>query len=271
MKTSIIIAFYERLGHLRCCLDALKSSSGYFDEVVIADDGSSDVCVSELKKMIPAYDFPIIHAWQPDKGFRIAASRNNGIRLSGGDYLIFLDCDFLVLPGAIKCHLEAAKPGRFIAGLCKYLNEEQSKRVFNATISDDLLEELYYQLPESRIIKEHRRFIKRSILRKLRLAGIRKQSLGGHFSIYRKDIERVNGFDENFVGWGGEDEDLGLRLLKAGSQDYTVIRHARALHLWHPKELGDKHWKEGPNIEYFKRRNIPFFCENGLRKESNYD
>jgi len=239
----------------------------YFDEVVIADDGSSDACVGEIKKLLPSYDFPIVHAWQPDKGCRISATRNNGIRHSGGDYLIFLDCDFLVLPGTIKCHLEAAKPGRFVGALCKYLSEEQSKRVFDNTISDSLLEELYSQMPESRIIKEHRRFIRRSILRKLRLASVRKQSLGGHFSIFRKDIETVNGFDENFVGWGGEDEDLGLRLLKAGIKGHTIIRYARALHIWHPKELGDKHWKEGPNVEYFRRKNITFFCDNGLVKK----
>ena len=44
MKTSIIICFYEKLDYLKCCLDSLKSSSDDFDEVVIADDGSSIDC-----------------------------------------------------------------------------------------------------------------------------------------------------------------------------------------------------------------------------------
>lgn len=239
----------------------------YFDEVVIADDGTSDTCVSELKKMLPAYDFPIVHAWHPDEGFRPAAARNNGIRRSSGNYLIFLDCDFLVLPGTIKCHLSNSRQGRFLSGLCKYLTEEQTNQVFNSTISSALLEKFYRQIPEREMIKEHLRFIRRSFLRNLKLAGIRQQSLGGHFSIHRRDIEYVNGYDENFVGWGGEDEDLGIRLLKAGLQGYSVIRRARVLHLWHSRELGDKHWKEGSNIKYFNRKNIPFFCKNGLFKK----
>lgn len=265
---SIIICFYERLEYLRRCLDSLKICFKDFDEVVLTDDGSSEATVRRLKKMITDYEFPINHVWQPKKGFRAAAARNNGIRNARGDYLVFLDCDFLVLPDAIKHHLRAAKPGRFVVGHCKYLTEDQSNRVLNENISQELLENLYQQIPEKEIIKNHRRFIKRTVLLRLHLASPRKQSSGGHFSIYRKDIEYVNGYDENFVGWGGEDEDLGIRLVKAGVYGRSAIRCARTLHLWHPKEIGNKHWKEGPNIEYFKRKNIPFFCENGLKKSS---
>jgi glycosyltransferase involved in cell wall biosynthesis len=50
--TSIIIAFYERLGHLRCCLDALAFCSKDFGEVVITDDGSTEETLRHLKKMI---------------------------------------------------------------------------------------------------------------------------------------------------------------------------------------------------------------------------
>jgi hypothetical protein len=80
-------------------------------------------------------------------------------------------------------------------------------------------------------------------------------------------MEYINGYDENFIGWGGEDEDMACRLEIAGFQGYSIMKDARLLHLWHPKALGNKHWKEGPNINYLNRRNIPFFCENGLKKK----
>lgn len=265
---SIIICFYERLEYLRCCLDSLRICFKDFDEVVVTDDGSNEATVSRLKRMITNYGFPINYVWQPKKGFRAAAARNNGIRHARGDYFIFLDCDFLLLPDTIKNHLNAARPGRFVVGHCKYMTAEQSNRALNANISQDLLENRYQELPEKQIIRDHYRFIKRTILFRLHLTSPRKQSLGGHFSIYRKDIEYVNGYDENFVGWGGEDEDLGIRLVRAGVYGRSAIRYARALHLCHPKEIGNKHWKEGPNIDYFKRRNIPVFCENGLKKSS---
>ncbi len=268
MKTSIIICFYERLQHLKCCLDSLKSYADDFDEVVIADDGSGKSCVRQLKKMVHGYDFPVIHAWQPDEGFRAAAARNNGIRHASGDYLIFLDCDFIVLPGTIKFHFDAAKPGRFVGGFCKYLNEEQTNTIFKERVSDKLLEDMYQSLPEEPIIKNHRRFIRHRFFLRVGLASARKQRLSSHFSVHRKDIEYINGYDENFVGWGGEDEDLAIRFAEAGLEGKSIMREARVFHLWHSKELGDKHWKEGSNIEYIKRKDILFFCENGMLKKN---
>jgi glycosyltransferase involved in cell wall biosynthesis len=267
MKTSIIICFYEKFDYLKCCLDSLKICSDNFDEVVVADDGSSEVVVNEVKKYLEDYPFPIIHAWHPREGARRAACRNNGIRHATGDYLLFLDADFAVLPYAIKSHVNAAKPGWFAAGRCKYSTEEQARRIFSERMSADLLEKIYLELSDEPILKEHREFIRYGILRKLRLASARKQTFGGHFSIHKKDIESVNGYDENYVGWGGEDQDMAMRLVMAGFRGASVIKSARILHLWHPKEIGDKHWREGANAEYFFRKNIPIYCENGLIKK----
>lgn len=266
---SVIVAFYERPGHLKCCLDALALCSQDFDEVVITDDGSKEETVKRLKEMIAGYPFPITHVSHPRDGFRLSATRNNGIRHSRGDYLIFLDCDFAVLPGTIQCHLKLAKPGRFVAGSYKYLTEERASLLLNSTITPDLLECLYHELPEKEMIVQHRRFIRRSLLIRLHLASPRKQSLGGFFSVYRKDIEFINGYDENFVEWGGEDEDMGIRLAAAGIYCISAIRYAKALHVWHPFEIKTgraSNWKKGTFRDYFDRSKIPFVCANGLTK-----
>jgi glycosyltransferase involved in cell wall biosynthesis len=267
MKTSIIICFYEKSNYLKCCLDSLKSCSDDFDEIIVSDDGSSETVVSEVNACINNYPFPIIHAWHPRKGARRAACRNNGIRNASGDYLIFFDADFAVLPGAVRSHIKTARPGWFAAGRCKYTTEEQTKHIFSGAISAALLENIYQELPEEQILKEHHEFVRNGILRKFRLASPRKQTFGGHFSIYKKDIESVNGYDENYVGWGGEDQDMAMRLVMAGFCGTSVIRSARILHLWHPKEMGEKHWKEGANTEYFLRKELPAYCENGLIKK----
>lgn len=266
-SVSIIVSFYERLTHLKCCLDALSACTDDFDEVVIADDGSSEATVKALTAMIPSYPFRIVHAWQPKDGFRLAAVRNNGIRHSSGDYLIFLDCDFAVLPRTIQCHRKNAKPRRFLAGLCKYLQEDATRQLMEQGITPQRLEKLYRELPERPIVREHWKSFRYSILIRLHLANARKQRCSSHFSIHRQDMEAINGYDENFVGWGGEDEDISLRMVKAGYRGHSIIRDARVLHLWHPKELGGKHWKEGSNVSYLNRENIPAFCENGLTKK----
>ena len=113
---SLIICFYERLEHLKYCLDSLQFCAKDFDEVIITDDGSSEFTINNIKNILSGYDFPIKHVWQPKEGFRASAARNNGIRHAKGDYLIFFDCDFLVLPNTVKNHLKASKRDRFVAG-----------------------------------------------------------------------------------------------------------------------------------------------------------
>ena len=269
---SIIISFYERLHHLKCCLDSLAYCANDFDEVVIADDGSSTRTVEAVRRYIKKYQYAITHVWQPKKGFCLAASRNNGIRRARGDYLIFLDCDFLCLPNTITQHLRFAKPGRTVVGGFKYLNETSTMRILDTDITENLLEKLDNEISNREISKRHLRTIKRTILIRLRLKSPRKQSLGSHYSIYKSGLERINGYDENFVGWGGEDEDLGIRLVRAGVHCRSAIRHAKVLHMWHPPAIKDRHWQKGPNIQYLNRKEIPIFCENGLIKpeKSNF-
>jgi glycosyltransferase involved in cell wall biosynthesis len=264
MKISIIICFYKRLDYLKYCIDSFRNQAMDFNELIIADDGSDDPVVSKIKEIRSGYNFPIIHAWHPRDGSRRAACRNNGIRHASGDYLIFLDTDFLVLPDFVKTHKKLAKSGSFVAGSCKYLDEQQTKVILSAKISDAILESTYQRIPEDQIIKQHHEFIKLNVFRQFRIPGAFPK-FGGHFSAYKEDIEHINGYDENFVGWGGEDIDVSIRMSKAGFKGCSAIRDARALHLWHLKDV--VHWKEGPNIEYVHRKNIPFYCENGLVKK----
>ena len=72
---SIIISFYERLGHLKRCLDSLSLFANAFDEVVVADDGSSPETVEAFREHIKRYEFAITHGWQPNEGFRPIALR----------------------------------------------------------------------------------------------------------------------------------------------------------------------------------------------------
>lgn len=260
----MIICFYNRIDLLRLCLDSLRTEGGEIAEVVIADDGSDAAVVRQIEGMRDGYGFPLVHAWHPRQGPRRAATRNNGIRHARGEYLLFIDADFLVLPGMVRAHLALARPGRFVAGRCKYLTESQTERVVREGVSVPLLSTLYGELPEETILKEHREFVRYGWLRRLGLAGPRRQTFGGHFSAFKGEIERINGYDENYVGWGGEDQDFALRMVLSGVRGLSAIREARTLHLWHPREMGNAHWKEGANVAYFLRKDIPPVCEQGL-------
>ena len=76
----------------------------------------------------------------------------------------------------------------------------------------------------------------------------------------------MNGFDQNFVGWGYEDDDFARRLYRAGVEPQSVMDQARAIHLWHPSlapQALARH-RDRPNRAYFRRWRVPVYCENGL-------
>lgn len=58
-----------------------------------------------------AKDFPcpILHAWQEDKGFRLAESRNNALRMAHGDYIVFIDGDIIMERHFIADHERLAE------------------------------------------------------------------------------------------------------------------------------------------------------------------
>jgi GT2 family glycosyltransferase len=90
---------------------------------------------------------------------------------------------------------------------------------------------------------------------------------GGNIGISRADYEAVNGYDENFEGWGCEDDDLRLRLRQAGVRVHSILRWTRTYHLWHPRgETTPEQWKEGANVGYLTRGRRPTRCHNGLWK-----
>jgi len=57
---------------------------------------------------------------------------------------------------------------------------------------------------------------------------------GGLFVIHRDDYLQLGGFDERFVGWGGEDDAMTVKLRRAGVA-LSEIGDEPALHLWHPR------------------------------------
>ena len=56
---------------------------------------------------------------------------------------------------------------------------------------------------------------------------------GCNMSFYKNDLFLVNGFDEQFVGWGREDSDVVARLMKTGKKKLKLKFNAIQFHLYH--------------------------------------
>jgi hypothetical protein len=70
-------------------------------------------------------------------------------------------------------------------------------------------------------------------LRKLRARAWRG-ARGANIAVWRSDLVRVDGFDSGFSGWGREDSDLFVRLMRAGVRRKDGRMATGVLHLWHP-------------------------------------
>ena len=106
LPVSLIIPTYNRKNVLAKTLAALTHQTypQNLIEVIVADDGSTD----GVEKVIRKYEqhLELIHVRQQDRGYRLSAVRNLGIRAAKHDCLIILDCDMLPDPKFVEAYMK---------------------------------------------------------------------------------------------------------------------------------------------------------------------
>ncbi len=109
---TVVIAYYNRPEYIRESIESALAQTHSPVEVIVVDDGSTEDAHRVLRA-IPGTT--IIR--QPNAG--VAAARNRGVAAARGEYVMFLDHDDRLMPGAIASHLRAIqfKPGNPKAGL----------------------------------------------------------------------------------------------------------------------------------------------------------
>lgn len=263
---SVIIAAYERPAHLWFTLLGLGRQSSPSDEIIIADDGSGEKTRSVIEKFASQSGIRTVHVWQEHKDNRVARSRNNAVRAVRGDYLVFLDQDCVPFADFLSAHVSSRQPGLFKVGSCVFLDEARTAQLREEDILSGRFEALLDEGEMKKLRKAQRKDNFYAFFRKhLWPIKFKPKLRGGNFSIHKEDLTKVNGFDENYVGWGQEDDDLGRRLYLAGMTSQSVVASAITFHLHHPPP-GDAtaRWRDGRNVRYFLRKNVPIFAEKGL-------
>lgn len=235
MNISLIITTYNRPDALHAVLRGVAAQHMAPSEVLIADDGSGEAtrqCVAAWQARLP---MPVRHVWHADEGFRAAAIRNRAAALAQGDVLLFLDGDCIPPPDYVARYAALAEQGWFVAGNRILLAAALTERVLAG--AEDVLAWTAWRLVKARMCGEVNR-----LLPLLRLPdgawrrwlsqdwrGVRTCNL----SVWREDFYAVNGFDESFTGWGHEDADLAVRLMRAHVRRKDGRYAAPVLHLWH--------------------------------------
>lgn len=235
MKASVIVTTYNRPEALASVLLALAAQDNHDFEVLVADDGSGLETVQLVQRMASEFPVPLIHVWQEDLGFRAGAARNRACAQAAGEYLIFIDGDCIPLPDFVTRHKLLAEPGWFVAGNRILLSESFTSQTLTQRMA--LHRHSKLQWLQDRWLGRINRWLP---LLQLADAGWRKKSpkrwQGArtcNLAVWKKDFTAVNGFDEAYAGWGHEDADLAVRLIRMGTQRKDGRFATAVLHLWH--------------------------------------
>lgn len=208
---SVIIATHERaqeVARLMADLGAQESVPPF--EVLICDDGSCSETLQRLDSTCHAHGATLLT--QEDRGFRVASARNMGIRRARHEIAVFLDDDIRVLPNFLRehsrIHSQETSPIALIGprlNVPKHLMASETGELapLTSVLQDDRGKKYGISFKDDR-------------LRKARCPW--KVVYTCNVSAQLSDLRAVGGFDESFVGYGLEDNELAYRLFKSGVQ-----------------------------------------------------
>ena len=120
---SVIVPIYNTKPYLAECIESiLDQKINVPIEVLLIDDGSTDGC-GEVCDKYAARDERVRVIHQENQG--LSAARNAGLAAADSEYLVFLDADDALRPGALQAALDAQNtaPQSFV--LWHYTTDEQ--------------------------------------------------------------------------------------------------------------------------------------------------
>jgi GT2 family glycosyltransferase len=88
---------------------------------------------------------------------------------------------------------------------------------------------------------------------------------GCNMAFWRDDVVKVNGFNEDFVGWGREDSEFVIRLLNQGIARRNLKFGGVAYHLYHPENARQSLATNDAILERAISEKSTF-CPNGIDK-----
>jgi glycosyltransferase involved in cell wall biosynthesis len=232
-QISLIVSTYERPGALDQVLQGVQCQSEMPAEIIIADDGSGPATRAVISQWQQHLAVPLRHLWQPHAGFRKTLILNQSVAAAKSDYVALLDGDCVPHRKFIADHAALAEKNFWVQGRRCFVREPFAM-TFSATATP-----VRRWLLAGRItgLAKAIRLPYPVVLRNTGQRGI----IGCNMGFWREDLLAINGFDEEYIGWGiGEDSDLGTRLYHLGRPRKFVYGHAIVYHLNHPM-LGRSH------------------------------
>lgn len=270
IRGSLFLATYEMPRHLALVCAALERQSTRDFEIFICDDGSGEETRSVVDQFKARAPMPVIHVWQEHKGFRKCRILNQALSRARGETMIFLDGDCVPHRDFIRDHLEHQEEGHYLAGRRMELGQKLSEKLTPERVARGFFDWPRPELVAS-VLQGDSEHLQRSfrihhpwLRRRLGMTHI-DDLKGCNYSVSRAALEAINGFDQDYEGYGREDTDVEIRLQNLGLKIKSLKGLAIQFHVWHPRRdftpANDDRLDE-------VRRTKRVRCENGLNQAS---
>ena len=272
MKISYIVLVYKDVEALHVIIDALISQTVLPDEIIIAEDGNSQEMREFCEKLFHK-SIKFIHTTQEDLGWRKNRSANQAVRVSSGEYLIFNDGDCVPYPHVVASHIALMEEDTILCGRRVNLGEGFSKRIREKTTTiKEIVSHylsLFFAMRRDGVEQYEEGIYFRPtswLYKKLKAKRDKKASLlGCCWGVFKKDLEYINGFDEDYIKpTTGCDTDVQRRMEHFGYKFKSCRNAAIVAHLYHK----EKYMQEASieNQALMQSKEGEYICKNGLKK-----
>ena len=181
------------------------------------------------------------------------------ISKSSYEYIIAIDGDMLLHRDFVKDHKKFARKNYYIQGSRALLQKKLSKKILYS-------KKITYPYFFSNNVKNKLNMLRIPFLSKLFYAPKNRnieRIRGCNFSLFKADIVRVNGFNEDIITWGGEDSEFAQRLFNAGLWRKNLKFSALQYHIYHQENDLPS---ESINILNHTVESKLSWCPNGIDK-----
>ncbi len=269
LKASVIISTYNQPKWLELVLHSydLQTESNF--ELIIADDGSDERTKAVVDEFSKKSSIDVIHIWQEDEGFQKTKILNKAISASNSEYLIFTDGDCIARADFVATHLKLKQTNYALSGGYFKLSEKISQSITKETVDSQKCFDKQWLLVKGqpktfKLNKLTNSKVKANLLNTL--TPTKATFDGMNVSCFKSDILAVNGFDER-MKYGGEDREVGERMMNNGVRFKQVRYSTICVHLYHERPYKNED-AETLNLKIRKetKRNKSTYTKFGIKR-----
>ncbi len=273
----MVVTTYNNPRSLELCLLSLENQSYQNFTVFIADDGSGDETRDLLLRLKKQLSYEFFHIWHPDQGYRKAKINNTvfkQINVEVFPVLICLDHDVILHPDFVADHanehIQAGLKNFVFMGRRVDLSPQLTGKITPENLDyycsgltlDHVISALKGETQN--VLRSVRLNVSPELTRLLKRDRV-YDLLGSNYSISTELMLRVNGYNEDYQSYWGEDGDLFVRIRNIGAKIRGRIGYAVQWHLYHRRlEETAEHKQMYARLlqdQSYTR------CKNGITKE----